>query len=38
MTSILMGLFELCAISLTAIVVITVTWMWIFNVTVVGVM
>ena len=37
MTSILMGLFELCAVSATAIVVLTVTWIWIFNVTV-GVM
>ena len=37
MTSILMGLFELCAISLTATVVLIVAWMWIFNVTV-GVM
>jgi len=32
-----MGLFELCAISLTATVVLIVAWMWIFNVTV-GVM
>jgi hypothetical protein len=34
--SVIMSIFEIVAVALTATLVITVGWLWLFNITIVG--
>jgi len=34
--SVIMSLIEVCAVALTATLVMTVGWIWLFNITIIG--
>jgi len=34
--NVIMSLIEVCAVALTATLVLTVGWLWLFNITIVG--